>query len=314
MSISFKFILFQILVIGPFLMGMFGKRYFVSPDQTARRIVLFNLCVFDPILILWTVWGLELSPSLVFLPLAGLSIVVIGFVVGYFLALPLHLSRKNHATFVITASLSNHGFTLGGFICYLLLGEQGLALSYIFLIYFVFYLFMFIFPYARWIQATQAPLSRRKLIVDSLVNVRNIPLYTTLIALALQKYQIKRISIDMPVDMLLLISISIYYFSLGMTYSLTRQIMYKKINVLLAIIKFVIIPMVALILTLILPLDPLMKSVVMIQSFMPAAIFSVVASIIFELDTRMSSNLFVWNTIIFLLFVFPLLYFFTQIS
>jgi hypothetical protein len=46
----------------------------------------------------------------------------------------------------------------------------------------------------------------------------------------------------------------------------------------------------------------------MIQSFMPVAILSVVVSIIFELDTRMSSNLFVWNTILFLLIIFPLVY------
>jgi len=309
MSVTYQFFIFQSVIIGPFLIGMFTKKYISSPDQLARRIVLVNLCMFDPIIILWTVWGLRISKELIYLPLSGLCIVILGFVAGHLFALPLNLPHKSHGTFVITASLSNHGFTLGGYICYLLLGEQGLALSYIFLLYFVFYLFLFIFPYARWIQATQEEISTKQLVMSTLINVRNIPLYTTLFALLLKKSHILRPAIDMPVESFLLISISIYYFSLGLTYSISRQISYKKHHFLLIIIKFLISPLVALLLTWILPLDSSMQYVVIIESFMPVAILSVVVAIIFELDTRMASSLFVWNTILFLFFVFPLMYF-----
>ncbi|KPA12257.1 Auxin efflux carrier [Candidatus Magnetomorum sp. HK-1] len=310
MSISLKFIIFQLLIIGPFMIGMFGKKYFKSPDQISQRIVLLNLCLFDPIIILWTVWGLEITRELLFLPLAGLCIVIVGFIVGYFMAFSLSVSQKSRAAFTISASLSNHGFTLGGFICYLLLGERGLALSYIFLTYFVFFLFMFIFPYARWVQSRQLNISKWKLVFDALINIRNIPLYTTILALILQKLNIQRFAVNMPVDVMLLISISVYYFSLGMTYTLTRKFEYLKENLFLVIIKFLITPACALFLVLFLPLDSMMKSVTIIQSFMPIAIFSVVASILFDLDTRMSSNLFVYNTIFFLVFIFPLLYYF----
>jgi len=309
MSISYKFIIFQSLIIGPFIIGMLSKKYIVSPDQLARRIVLINLCMFDPIIILWTVWGLRISKALIYLPLSGLIIVMIGFFAGHLFALLLYLPQKSHGTLVISSSLSNHGFTLGGYICFLLLGEQGLALSYIFLLYFVFYLFLFIFPYARLIQTSQEIISTRQLIVSTLINVRNIPLYTTLFALLLNKWQILRPAIHMPVECFLLISISIYYFSLGLTYSLRQQISYKKPHIVLIIVKFIISPLVALVLTWIIPLDPSMQSVVFIESFMPVAILSVVVAIIFDLDTRMASNLFVWNTILFLLFVFPLIYF-----
>jgi hypothetical protein len=288
---------------------MFTKKYIQSPDQLARRIVLVNLCMFDPIIILWTVWGLAISKELVYLPISGLCIVMIGFFAGHFLAMILNLSQKAHGTFVITSSLSNHGFTLGGYICYLLLGEQGLALSYIFLLYFVFYLFLFIFPYARWIQASQEHISSKQLIISSLINVRNIPLYTTIFAIFLNKCHVMRPAIDMPVECFLLTSISIYYFSLGLTYSVTHQISYKKHHLALICVKFIISPLIALFLTCLLPLDTSMQSVVIIESFMPVAILAVVVAIIFDMDTRMASNLFVWNTILFLIFVFPLIYF-----
>jgi len=309
MSISSQFIIFQALIIGPFIIGMLTKRFIASPEQLARRIVLINLCMFDPIIILWTVWGLQISKALIYLPLSGLCIVIFGFFAGCLFAWPFKLTPKSHGTFVITASLSNHGFTLGGYICYLLIGEQGLALSYIFLLYFVFYLFLFIFPYARWIQASEEKISTKQFIISSLINVRNIPLYTTLFAIMLKKCQILRPPIDINIEYFLLISISIYYFSLGLTYSITQQISYKKPHIVLIIIKFMISPLIAWVLTILLPLDATMQSVVMIESFMPVAILSVVVSIIFDLDTRMASNLFVWNTIVFLLFIFPLIYF-----
>jgi len=309
MSISYQFIIFQSLIIGPFIIGMLTKRFISSPDQLARRIVLINLCMFDPIIILWTVWGLQISKELIYLPLSGLCIVIFGFFAGYLFTLLLNLPKKAHGTFVISSSLSNHGFTLGGYICYLLLGEQGLALSYIFLLYFVFYLFLFIFPYARWIQASQEQISTKQLILSTLISARNIPLYTTLIALLMKKCNIIRPAIDMPVECFLLISISIYYFSLGLTYTISKDISYKKSHLVLIIIKFVLSPLIALALTRILPLNTTMQSVVIIESFMPVAILAVVVAIIFDLDTRMASNLFVWNTILFLIFVFPLIYF-----
>jgi len=310
MPISFKFIIFQLLIIGPFMIGMFGKKFFKTPEDIARRIVLLNLCLFDPILILWTVWGLKITKELIFFPLAGLCIVIVGFLVGYFIAFFFNIPQKSKATFTISASLSNHGFTLGGFICYLLLGEKGLALSYIFLTYFVFFLFLFIFPYARWNQSRQANISKSKMIFEAVINIRNIPLYTTILGLTLQKLNIQRFPENMPVDIMLLVSISVYYFSLGMTYTLTKELEYKKANFFLIIIKFLITPAFTMLLILFLPIDSTMKSVTIIQSFMPVAIFSVVVSLLFELDTRMASNLFVYNTIFFLIFVFPLLYFF----
>jgi len=309
MSISYKFIIFQSLIIGPFIIGMLTKKLILSPDQVARRIVLINLCMFDPIIILWTVWGLRISKELIYLPLSGLIIVIIGFLAGNLFALPLNLPRKLHGTLVISSSLSNHGFTLGGYICFLLLGEQGLALSYIFLLYFVFYLFMFIFPYARLIQTSHEKITTKELIISTLINVRNIPLYTTLFALLLNKSHILRPAIHMPVECFLLISISIYYFSLGLTYSFKQQTSYKKPHIVLILVKFMISPLVAFVLTWILPIDPSMQAVMLIESFMPVAILSVVVAIIFDLDTRMASHLFVWNTILFLLFVFPLIYF-----
>jgi hypothetical protein len=43
---------------------------------------------------------------------------------------------------------------------------------------------------------------------------------------------------------------------------------------------------------------------------MPAAIYSVVSSVLFDLDAGFASNLFVWNSLIFLAGILPALFIF----
>ena len=54
-----------------------------------------------------------------------------------------------------------------------------------------------------------------------------------------------------------------------------------------------------------LPLDPALKAVIQLQAFMPAAIYSMVTAVLFDLDTDLASGLFVCNTVVFLTAVLP---------
>ena len=56
------------------------------------------------------------------------------------------------------------------------------------------------------------------------------------------------------------------------------------------------------------PISHDIKSVIQIQSFMPAAIYSVVTAVLFDLDARLASSLFVVNTLIFILLVLPVMF------
>ncbi len=301
MPIILKFILFQLLIIVPFIGGTLVRRYFTDPAAAAKKIIRLNLAVLEPPVILWTIWGLRISSDLAFLPAAGLLIVLAGFGAGSLMAPLLRLQGASRKTFLISSSLANHGFTMGGFICYVLLGETGLGLSSIFLVYFIPYTFLIIFSYAR----DGAGRAIRAGIAGFLTGSRNMPLFASLAALALLASGIPRPALRPPVEPLIMASVALYYWTLGLTTSVKEIAPFRREHLALGAMKFILIPALTWLLLLVLPLDGDMKSVIRIQSFMPAAIYSVITSVLFDLDSPLASSLFVVNTMFFIIIVVP---------
>jgi hypothetical protein len=121
---------------------------------------------------------------------------------------------------------------------------------------------------------------------------------------------IKRPDINFPIEALLLLSVSLYYLSLGINFTSFEIKKLKKEHLTLSVIKFLIVPLTAFFIMRLINPDPTIMTVIMIQAFMPAAIFSVVTSVLFNLDTKMASSLFVLNTLIFLLIILPAMFIF----
>ncbi len=87
---------------------------------------------------------------------------------------------------------------------------------------------------------------------------------------------------------------------------------HKFLHIKLAMVKFCLAPLLFLVLLCVaryfLPSLPQMaQQVVMVQSFMPAAIFSVVIANLFGLNARLASTLFLVNTVVFLVIILPVL-------
>jgi predicted permease len=304
-ALHIKFIIFQLLIIIPFVIGMRARRSLADPAAMSKKVIRLNLTMLEPPVILWSIWGLPLHSDHLYLPLAGLVIVVAGFIMGVITLPLLKLEGTSRKTYLISASLANHGFTMGGFICYLFLKETGLGLSSIFIIYFMPYTFIAIFSYARMKGGRLTMGSLR----DFLIGYQNMPLYAALLALMLHMARVQRPQLEPPVDILIMISMALYYWALGLSFSPAGVLPLKAEHFTLAAIKFLALPALTFLALLAVPLDPDVKSVIRIQSFMPAAIYSVVTSVLFDLDTRLASSLFVVNSIVFMLVVLPLIFF-----
>jgi predicted permease len=305
-SAAVRFALFQAVLLLPFAAGYLARRRAGDLSVLTRKLIRANLIFAEPLVVFWSVWGLKVDTSLLILPAAGLLLVSAGFIAGRAAAGLLRLSGARRATFIISASLANHGYTLGGFICYLFLGEQGLGHSFIFISYFMPFIFLFIFPYAR--AAAASPAAGRGILSEYLLNAQNMPIAALALALVLQLLGIRRIGIPMPIDIVLMISVAIYYFSLGTTFIPDDLRGSMKESAALGLVKFALLPLCTLAVLGHVSIAGPVKMVVVIQSFMPAAIYSVVTSMLFGLDTRKASSLFVVNTLAFLLGVLPALF------
>lgn len=299
-----KYILFQVLIVAPLIIGIMSRKRQLCQPELARRLVNLNLMLIEPLVVLWSIWGLDLSGRMLLLPLAGVMLVVAGGIGGFVALKRKPQAPASHATFLISAALANHGFTLGGFICYMLFGEAGLGRAFIFISYFMLFLMGVVFPYARRVGMPQLSAGWLRTYI---LTPQNLPLVAVLSAITLQLAGVRRPNWPVPVDLLLLISVTIYYFTVGFNFDFSSQGLAWLENCHMALIKFIFVPLVAYGLTRVLPLDPISLKVIQVEAFMPAATYSVVTSVMFRLDARLASGIFVVNTAAFLVLVLPLL-------
>jgi malate permease and related proteins len=300
------FIVVQLSVIGPFAAGLLLRGRFSEPLKISRSLVRINLAVFEPLIVVWCVWGLEVQARLLVLPCAGFGLAMLCLGCGWLLAPLTGLTGRSRQTFLISSTLSNHGFTLGGFVCFMLLGEAGLGYAIFLVLYFMPYVFGIIFPAARL--ACQRSDAARTRLRDLVVAPQNLPLAALFVALLLSISGIPRPDVAMPITPLLLISVGLYYFTLGVTFSGADIFRSIRPHMCLGLIKFIIVPVCALALLRLSGLDPLMQSVIFIQACMSTAIYSVIIALMFDLDERLASALFVVNTVLCLICVIPLLF------
>jgi len=311
MSAILKFTLFQITILVPFIIGWLTQNRFKNPENTTKIMLRSNIMVIEPLIIIWCIWDLEFTPDLILLPFAGLFLAILGLLLGICFSAFLKIKGIKKQTFLISASLANHGFTMGGFLCYFFLGEKGLGLSIILVLYFIPYVYGFIFPSAKI--ASQKLSLQSSTIKKIIFDPNNMPLFAMLFTIMLRASGIKRPDVYFPVEILLLLSISLYYLSLGINFTNFKIKSLKKEHLSLAIIKFLAVPLVTFILLTFIRPDPAVMAVIMIQAFMPAAVFSVVTSVLFNLDAKMASSLFALNTVIFILIILPAMCFYRWI-
>ncbi len=306
MPTELKFAIFQLVIILPFLSGSLLKNRFKNPDTTSKKLIRFNLAILEPPIVLWSIWGLTLSAEMIFLPVAGLSLAVSGFLIGIMAVRKIRLTGKDAKTIIISSALANHGFTMGGFLCYIFAGEQGLAISAIFLIYFIPFTFLFIFPYAN--VKDKNPVFHWAFVKDLLFSFRNMPLYAVFIALIIRITGIIRPDIYFPLDILLIMSIALYYFTLGINFKFDDLDFFKKEHLFLAVQKFFLLPAITFFILEFAAISDAIKMIIKLQSFMPAAIYSVITAILFDLNARQASGLFVVNSLLFIFLIFQLLF------
>ncbi len=244
--------------------------------------------------------------DMVFLPLAGVGMVIVSFLLGKAVVTFMNLPKRSAKVYVISSSLANNGFSMGGFLCYLFAGEKGLALSAIFLAYYIPYTFLFIFPYAG-IQ-DRSEIFKWRFVKDFLFTRRNLPIYAVFTALLIKSLGIERPQIYFPLDILLIISISLYYFTLGINFKMSDLNPMSLKQLLLASQKFIVLPAITYFFLQQFGFSSEIRQVIFLQSFMPVAIYAVITTVMFNLDTRLASSLFVVNSVFFLMVVLPILF------
>jgi predicted permease len=302
-----RFFIFQMIIVLSFIGGAFIKKKSEKAEKYIEHILSLNLRVLEPLITFWSSWKLAISSHLLLLPFAGFSIVLFGFIFGKILAPLLHKDERSKLTFAVSSSISNQGFTMGAFICYIFLGEQGLGLAVVFMTYFPFWVYCFMFTYVRIKREHHrvTPL----FILSSLFKFHNMPLFAVLLSIFLNAVGVHRPAIHINLDYILFPTVGLYFLMLGLSFEFNAISRYLKEAAIVSALRFVLLPLLVGAAVFSVNIPHAYRSVILLQSVMPVGVFSVVTANLFKLNVPLASALFVINTILFIILFVPAIYF-----
>ena len=229
----------------------------------------------------------------------------------------LKFSNSHTGVIACAAGMGNMGFTLGAYLCYLILEDSAAALAYGIAVVSIMQIasILLLYPIARHFgKQKDEDLPLKKLILTSF-DLRAMPLYAATTGLLLAT-----INLPAPVflwdyhfiDLIFYLGAFGALFGIGMKLQFHNTLRYFKQQTLLVGIKFIFLPVLTLILIYLINITPLkthalFNQVLIIECIMPTALMTVMMANLFHLDTKLASSLWFWNTAIFLCLPLPVI-------
>lgn len=274
---------------------------------------------FNPIAFMGAFWILNLHDlKFIAIPFIGAAALILGGLIAYFFAKKLKMTRKQTGTYIVSGGFTNIG-SIGALICFILLGETGFAMMSLYKLLEPLIYYGIGFPIANSysLEGSEVESFKKhmgKLLIDPymLVAIASMLVGFTLNFSGLKRpdFYITINTIFVPVGTTLLLS------SIGMAMRFDRVGGYIKEGLLIALIKFIIVPVTAVTIATMAGLGEIDQGlplkVVMILSSMPVAFAAMVPPTIYDLDVDLANaNWLVTNGL--LVIVIPALYYLTRL-
>jgi predicted permease len=277
-----------------------------------QRIALLFL---NPIAVVGAIWVVSLKDiALVALPFVGLFALLAGGAIALGIAWMFKFSPQKTGSMYVCSAFTNIG-SIGSLVCFIFLGEMGFALVPIYKLFEELSYYAIGFPIAKYYSGstTEERIADRlkSLIRDPFILVA---LFSILIGGLLNFTGIDRpefyktiISVFVPLGTIMLLT------SIGLALRFRRVRDYIQECVSVALIKFVLIPILTTFLAYMIGFgkidDGLPLKVVMILSSMPVAFIALIPPSIYDLDLDLANSCWFFTTAL-LIFVLPGLLFF----
>jgi predicted permease len=274
--------------------------------------------LWSPVMLL-AFWGLpsdeQSHADLTLLLLAQPVVMMATGGVALLMAIIMRRPRIERGPIILIASLSNHGFTLGAYLCYALLEPGDVAMRYgiAYVASMQVFMVLLLYPVAYHYGPHRGS-SLGRIMFESFFTLKAMPLHMAVAGLALNIWGVK-----IPeffdksgfMDLMFFLGAAGSYGGIGLLvrFGDTRRAL--PLHVIGAISQFVVFPLMTVGLLWLLhracvPMSALPQNVMLIESFTPAGLNSVMVANLFHLDARLSSVLWVCNTLFFCAVVLPL--------
>lgn len=314
---TIKFVAFTLFSVGVFVFGYVGRDRGWIDEQHSRTIHWHTVVWAWSLGALVSVWKLPIEWASVWLlpmlvVLIALPMVVMSAVVGL-----MGLPRHRAGVMVLGAGFSNLGFTLGAYLCYVLITDDR-ALGYAGSLMAVFNVTMVLlgYPVARYYGGAAGEGQRLlSLMRQSFVAWSAMPIYASLAGLVLS---VLAVPFPMALERFGVIDVLMFatafggYLGVGMRVRLGGLKQYGREHGLMAGFKFGLAPMLAWVVVWVVSsglggIHATAAQVYMIDALMPTGIAMVILANIFHLDARFAGMIWFWNTLFFCVFVLPVM-------
>jgi predicted permease len=306
-----KFIAFAAFSVASLVGGYLCRKRGWVKQEFSRRLHFHTVVWVWSAAALLALWQRALVPQDLWL--VGFQVVILA--VTCFATIPLarlfHCTRAQVGVLAVAASVGNLGFTLGAYLCYSVLRppDEALALGVLYVTIMQAVGVVIVYPVARHFgQARQGDQSLGRLMLANFTDARSLLFWGAVAGAALAWCRV-----PMPgwvrhgplLDVVFYLGSFGGYFGIGLCLHLGPTWRDLKAHAILAAVRFGAIPLLtaamigALRLAGVPPLDRTVCQVVMVEAFMPTAIWTVMLANLFHLDVRLAGSLWLWNTILF---------------
>ncbi|HEY6077393.1 MAG TPA: hypothetical protein VIW29_01235 [Polyangiaceae bacterium] len=303
-------------VLGPVAFGVLWRRLGAPPSASRRLFdVAFYGC--QTAITLCSLWIARIDRSSAALPFLATSGWMLTAGIAWLVSVWLGHAREQRGAFIAALSQSNNGFTLLGFVALVLFGESGLAQATYSQALAATYLLLFSFPVARIYSRLGASSGKSlgRILFDNVTDPRVfLPLATISTGLVLNLAGVERpASVSAVVRPLIYLGTACSGTAVGLLFRGAQLARYWRENVVSFAYRTTLYPLYYGTLAWLFGLGALDSRILLLYGFVPSALLANYLAISFELDTDMTSSVFVVSTVAFLLLVLPAFAYFTPL-
>jgi predicted permease len=295
-------------VLGPVLGGVLWGRV-GAPKSAPRRLFNFAFYGCQTSITCVSIWIARIDRSSAFLPILATSGWLLTAGVAWLVSVWLQHPRERRGAFIATMSQSNNGFTLLGFVALVLFGESGLAQSTYSQTLAAPFLLLFCFPVARIYSSASAARGRSlaAILRENLADPRVfLPLGTISVGLGLNLIGVPRPAfISELTRPLIYLGTAASGAAVGLLYRGAQLGRYWRENAISFVYRSTLYPLYYALLARLFRLGPLDARILILYGLVPSALLANYLAVSFDLDTELTSSLFVVSTVLFLILVLP---------
>lgn len=279
-----------------------GKNFFDT-------MIFYNIMVIYPLLGVLSFWVISLDRALLWLPVLGVVMQVIPGVVAYWRVGKFQDSLEQ-GSYLLSAILSNT-LTLGGLAVFILYGPAGYAYAQLIVLLNNVVLFMFCFPLAQYYYAAHVRgRASRPGWCQVLFNRNQLPVLGLLAGILLNVWQVPRPpAFDTIFNIFVHFSAWTALLPVGYALEIEKIGQYWRSIIDLNVIKFIITPLGTYLLARLVLSDPVVLRSLVIVAATPTAINAVITVQLHHLNIHVAMAAFVLTTALYLLLVYPLLFY-----